>query len=289
MDIKRYTLLTVLLCVSATAFYLPALANEDDEAYKRGAYIFNLGGCASCHNEKDGKPLAGGLEMKSEFGSFYTPNITPNKDTGIGGWSDEDFIRAMTEGVAPDGSDYYPAFPYTSYSKMTRQDLLDLKHYLDKQSAVNQHNKEHDLNFPINFRSLLWVWKFFNFENKAFQIDNSQSKSWNRGAYIVNGPGHCVECHSPRNWMGAMDQDQLLAGNPVGIEGEAVPGLTKHKDNQISDWDDSDIIASLQMGMIPDGDFLGGSMGEVIENTTSKLTDADLRAIVDYLRSKTIP
>jgi len=193
--------------------------------------------------------------MKSEFGSFYTPNITPDKNTGIGKWSNEDFIRAMTEGVAPDGSDYYPAFPYTSYTKMTRQDLLDLKNYLDKQVAVIQQNRENDLGFPFNFRSLLWIWKLLNFDNTPIQQDASKSTSWNRGAYIVNAPGHCVECHSPRNWMGAIDRDQLLSGNPEGIEGEAVPGLTMHKDNQISEWDDSDIIASLQLGMIPDGNF----------------------------------
>ncbi|MBT3204237.1 MAG: cytochrome c [Gammaproteobacteria bacterium] len=260
-----------------------ASANTDVEPLKRGEYLFNLGGCASCHSVENGNPLAGGLAMATNFGTFYTPNISPDRSTGIGSWDDEGFIQAMTKGESPDGQHYYPSFPYTSYSKMTRQDLIDLKHYIDTQPAFSQINKPHNLEFPFNIRPLLIFWKLFNFNQSTYQVNTGKSDQWNRGAYIVNGPGHCVECHTPRNLIGGLDTGQLLAGNPDGPEGESVPGLTKDKGNRISQWTSEDIQFSLQLGMIPDGDFLGGSMGHVIENTTSRLSENDLRAITVYL------
>jgi mono/diheme cytochrome c family protein len=273
----------LLILFSFAAFHVSA--NVDGEQSLRGEYIYNMGGCASCHTAKGGEPLAGGLEMETKFGTFLTPNISPDKSTGIGTWSDEDFIRAMREGEAPDGRHYYPAFPYTSYTSMKRQDLLDLKHFLEKRVAVKQENKPHDLNFPFNQRPLLGFWKWLNFEKKPYQPDLDKSLDWNRGAYIVNGPGHCAQCHSPRDLLGGLKKDEWLGGNPEGPEGEAVPGLSMDKENRISEWSEDDIIFSLQMGMIPDGDFLGGSMGHVIDNTTSKLSDADLKAITTYLRN----
>jgi len=270
-------------------FTLPVVfavsAEETDQRLARGEYVFNMGGCASCHSVEDGEPLTGGLPMETPFGTFYTPNITADKATGIGGWSDEDFIRAMTQGLAPDNSHYYPAFPYTSYAKMSSEDLLDLKLYLDKQPSFTQQNKTHDVGFPFNIRPLLGLWKWVNFDDQSFEVDNTQSTSWNRGAYIVNGPGHCVECHSPRNLTGGIQSSGALSGNPDGLDGETMPGLTMDEQNRISQWSDEDLVFSLQLGMIPDGDFLGGSMGHVIENTTSKLSEADLKAIVDYLKS----
>ncbi|MCP4490822.1 MAG: cytochrome c [Gammaproteobacteria bacterium] len=258
-------------------------ANADDEPASRGEYLFNLGGCASCHTVKHGKPLTGGLAMHTKFGTFYTPNITPDSTTGIGSWDNEDFIQAMTDGKSPNDQHYYPSFPYTSYSKMTRQDLIELKCYLDIQPAFSQTNKPHDLKFPFSLRPLLTIWKLLNFTRSTHQLNTDKSEKWNRGAYIVNGPGHCVECHTPRNWMGGLNSDRLLAGNPDGLEGESVPGLTKAKGNRISLWTYEDIQFSLQFGMVPDGDFLGGSMGHVIENTTSKLYEYDLQAITVYL------
>ncbi len=257
--------------------------SSDSEAVSRGQYLFKLGGCASCHTVKDGQPLAGGLEMKTKFGIFYTPNISSSKTTGIGGWNDDEFIQAMIKGESPDGQHYYPSFPYTSYVKMIPSDLLDLKQYLDTQPPFQQENKAHDLDFPFNIRALLGIWKLLNFDKAVYQVNSAKSDQWNRGAYIVNGPGHCVECHTPRNLIGGLQSDQRLKGNPDGPEGEAVPGLTKDENNRISKWTDEDILFSLQIGMVPDGDFLGGSMGHVIENMTSQLTDEDLKAIIIYL------
>lgn len=261
-------------------------AEDANKTVKDGEYIFTMGGCASCHTAKDGPPLAGGLALETPFGVFYSPNITPDNETGIGGWSDEDFIRAMTKGEAPDGSHYYPAFPYTSYSKMSRQDLLALKHFLDQQTPVHSANREHELSFPFNIRSLISLWKTINFDETPFRENKQKSPEWNRGAYIVNGPGHCGECHSPRNFIGGVKTDEALAGNPEGPEGEKVPGLTMDQDNRVSQWSDDDLLFSIQIGMTPDGDFLGGSMGHVVENTTGKLSDGDLKAIVEYLRDK---
>ena len=141
------------------------------------------------------------------------------------------------------------------------------------------------MNFPFNIRSALIPWKLINFDDAAFSVDNTKSKKWNRGAYIVNGPGHCAECHTARNILGGLKRDLILEVNANGPDGEAVPGLTISKGNRISEWSEEDILFSLQVGMMPDGDFLGGSMGHVIENTTSKLTEEDLRAITSYLKS----
>jgi len=270
----------------SSAIASPVWAATADSSAKRGEYIFNMGGCASCHTARDGKPLAGGLALETPFGTFYTPNITPDRATGIGGWSDEDFIHAMTKGEAPDGSHYYPVFPFTSYAKMSRQDLLDLKHYLDRQPPVNARNKPHELHFPFSIRPLMALWKLINFDDTPFQPKAEKSPTWNRGAYIVQGPGHCGECHSPRNLLGGVKTDEALTGNPEGPEGEVVPPLVAGKNSHISQWSDSDLLFSLQIGMTPDGDFLGGSMGHVIENTTSKLSEEDLKAIVEYLRHR---
>ena len=277
-------MLPALLIAIATAPTTEATEREINNRVKSGEYIFNMGGCASCHTAKDDQPLAGGLPMETPFGVFYTPNITPDESTGIGAWSSADFIRAMTKGEAPDGSHYYPAFPYTSYSKMSRQDLLALKQFLDKQTPIVSKNKSHELAFPFNIRPLMTLWKLVNFDDTPFQANKEKSQAWNRGAYIVNGPGHCGECHSPRNLLGGIKADELLTGNPEGPEGETVPGLTMTKDNRVSQWSDEDLLFSIQIGMTPDGDFLGGSMGHVIENSTGRLSETDLKAIIKYLR-----
>lgn len=279
----RLTILMCLFALSGKSF--SSSGEQDPEQIKRGEYVFNMGGCASCHTVEGGEPLAGGLKMETKFGNFYTPNITPDEATGIGKWSDEDFIWAMSQGESPDGQHYYPSFPYTSYAKMTRQDLLDLKRYLDIQPPVQQNNKEHDLEFPFSIRQLLYVWKLLNIDEENVVNKPDQSVIWNRGEYIVNGPGHCAECHSPRNFLGGLDSDRFLQGNPEGPEDELVPGITMDQSNRVSNWPEEDLIFSLQIGMIPDGDFLGGSMGHVIENSTSKLTEEDLRAIATYLKS----
>lgn len=270
----------------ALAMTPPALlAQEPETQIKQGEYMFNAAGCASCHTADDGAPLAGGLRMETPFGTFITPNITPDKETGIGKWDEDDFITAMTRGISPSGEHYYPSFPYTSYTNMSRSDLTDMKRYLDSVPAIKRPNEDHELGFPFNIRAALGFWKAVNFDEGNPPADPNSLPTLERGKYLVTGPGHCAECHSPRNLLGGLDSDQFLQGNPNGPEGESVPGITMSEDNRVSEWSNDDLVFSLQLGMIPDGDFLGGSMGHVIENSTSKLIEGDLRAISHYLEN----
>ncbi len=270
----------VLICLLGSS---PALAETGDAT--RGEYMLNLAGCIACHTVPEGGAfLAGGRELKTDFGSFFTPNITPDAETGIGNWSDEDFVRALREGKSPEGGHYYPTFPYTSYARMTEQDILDLKAYLDTVPAVRNAVPDHDLPFPFGIRASMFGWKLLFFDDTPFTPDPTQSDAWNRGAYIVNGPGHCGECHTPRNILGVVDSDRPLAGNPNGPEGDAVPNITPGPGG-IGDWSEDDIVSMLEIGLLPDGDFAGGAMTDVIDESTSKLTADDLQAIATYLIS----
>ena len=253
---------------------------------ERGAYVFSMGGCTACHTDvkNNGPLLAGGPPLVTPFGTFHPSNLTPDPDTGIGGWTTGEFVQAMTKGVSPEGHDYYPAFPYTSYANMTRQDLVDLKAHLDTLEPVANPVPAHELSFPFNIRALLKPWKAMFFRAHGIEPDPSQSESWNRGAYLVNGPGHCGECHSPRNALGAVDSARALAGNRVGPDGKPVPNITPHEDG-IGGWSPSDVTFALQTGILPDGDALGGAMGEVIRDNTGKLSAEDRAAIAEYLLS----
>ncbi|MEM7021972.1 MAG: cytochrome c [Pseudomonadota bacterium] len=254
---------------------------------ERGAYVFRMGGCASCHTDSKngGALLAGGRALETPFGTFYTSNLTPDPGTGIGGWTTGDFVQAMTKGLSPQGHDYYPSFPYTSYANMTNQDLADLKAYLDTVEPVNNPVPPHALNFPFNFRALLKPWKAMFLRAPGVSSDPEKSDAWNRGAYLVNGPGHCGECHTPRNMLGALDRSLALAGTREGPDGDPVPNITPHDDDGIGGWSTSDITFALQTGILPDGDVFGGAMSEVVRDNTSHLTPEDRAAIAEYLLS----
>ncbi|MEH6628323.1 MAG: cytochrome c [Motiliproteus sp.] len=276
-------LLSLLLCCCLTAESITA--TEAVTAVERGEYIFNMAGCASCHtnSEEDGEPLAGGVELKTPFGIFYGSNISTDKQYGIGNWSDADFIRALKQGISPKGEHYYPAFPYTSFSLMTEQDLLDLKAYLDVQPAVATPSKPHKLAFPLEQRSLLVFWKWLNFSPQGFVYNKKKPASWNRGAYIVKGPGHCSQCHTPRNITGGLDQDLFLAGSEEGLDGDVVPALRTDLNSDLAQWQSVDLTFVLETGLKPDGDTLERSMAHVVENSTSHLHEQDLQAIADFL------
>ncbi|MGB0626401.1 MAG: c-type cytochrome [Alphaproteobacteria bacterium] len=276
-------LIRTLTLLAAVTVATPVIAQSGDA--ERGAYMLAAAGCVACHTvPKDGAFLAGGRELKTDFGSFYTPNITPDPETGIGNWSDEDFIRAMKKGVSPDGGRYYPTFPYTSYTRMTRQDMLDLKAYLDTVPPVRNAVPDHDLAFPFGIRASMMGWQLLFFDDTPFEADTTKSDAWNRGAYLVNGPGHCGECHTPRNLLGVVDSGRPLAGNANGPEGDAVPNITPHSSG-IGGWSEDDIVSMLEVGLLPDGDFAGGAMTDVIEESTSKLSEDDRKAIASYLLS----
>tara|TARA_B110000467_G_scaffold163979_1_gene191539 strand:+ start:1037 stop:1900 length:864 start_codon:yes stop_codon:yes gene_type:complete len=281
--VKRIKYLFIILASSGFALLVTptfAATTSQEEAISRGEYVFHIGGCASCHTQD--QPLEGGVELVTPFGVFIGPNISPDNQHGIGGWSNAQFIKAMREGVSPKGEHYYPAFPYTSYVNMLEQDLLDLKSYLDAQEPVSKSTLPHKLKFPYNQRTLLGIWKLLNTTNK-WVPDPNQSAMWNRGGYLANGPSHCTQCHSPRNFIGGLQVEAGLVGNKQGPEGESVPPLLGVSEAGFGTWTKEDIAFSLEIGMTPEGDFLGGSMSHVLENTTGKMTTEDIEALATYL------
>jgi mono/diheme cytochrome c family protein len=289
----RVALLVVGILVAAVLVWLlvpfPVTPPTVDVAgnAERGAYVLRMGGCASCHTDAANKGafLAGGRPLATPFGTFYTSNLTPDPETGIGGWSTGEFVQALTRGVSPEGHDYYPAFPYTSYANMTIQDLADLKAYLDTVEPVANPVPPHELAFPFNFRPLLKPWKAMFFRENGIEPDPSRSESWNRGAYLVQGPTHCGECHTQRNALGARDGSRHLAGNSDGPERKPVPNITPHEDDGIGGWSPTDVSFALQTGILPDGDVLGGAMSEVVRDSTGHLTADDRAAIAEYVLS----
>jgi mono/diheme cytochrome c family protein len=262
-------------------------ANAQQTPIERGKYLARAAGCVTCHtaNGDNAVPLAGGHRLETPFGTFYGPNITPDKQTGIGDWSDEDFLNAIWNGVSPDGENYYPAFPYTSYTGMSREDALAIKAYLFSLDPVSQENREHELNWYVSMRMAAGFWKSMGFNPARFSPDASRSDEWNRGAYLVRHLGHCGECHTPRDVMGRMETDRDLHGNPEGGEKNAAPDITPNKTTGIGKWSVSDIEFFLEIGMLPDGDFTGGNMSAVIDDNTSLLTPQDRNAIAVYLKS----
>jgi len=250
---------------------------------KRGQYLAKAGGCLACHTEekKDAVPFAGGRALKTPFGTFYGPNITPHPQAGIGGWTEADFIRAMREGHRPDGRNYFPAFPYPSFTKISDSDLRDLWAYLRALPPSAQPSKEHDLWLFFGWRWLVTFWKWFFFTPGPFVNIPGLTDMANRGAYLVQALGHCGECHTPRNFMGGPKRSRFLAGGK-GPDGKDVANLTP---TGLKKWSDGDLKDFLSTGITPDGDVPAEAMAEVIRTTTSQLTAEDLAAIVAYLRT----
>jgi len=276
----------VAVSVAALIFAGPVIL-ADEALVAKGEYLAHAAGCVTCHtaDRDDARPLAGGRALKSPFGTFYSPNITPDVATGIGAWSDDDFVRALWEGLSPEGEHYFPAFPFPSYTGISRADALAIKAYLfSLEPAVNK-SPEHDLPFYMSSRMAAGGWKLSYFDAGRFVPAPGASEQWNRGAYLVRHLGHCGECHTPRGRLGALLEDAELAGNPDFSEDESVPNITPHKADGIGRWSASDIEYFLDIGMLPDGDFTGSEMGAVIEDSTSRMTREDRLAIATYLKS----
>ena len=248
----------------------------------RGKYVLQISGCRHCHTAENGEPLAGGRALETPFGTFYTPNITAHKTAGIGAWSENDFRRALHLGVSPDGSDYYPAFPYTSYSRMTADDARALQAYILSLPASAQPNRANELAWFLRWRFAAKAWKWLFFIPGEYQQNPERSAQWNRGAYLAEALAHCGECHTPRNLFGALQQDLAYAGNAQGPEDELVPNITPHKDTGIGDWGRAAIQEFLKFGELPDGEYTAGSMDHVIEEIRN-LTPEDREALIDYL------
>lgn len=270
------------LCLSVA----PAWSAADD-VWQQGQYLFHAAGCATCHTKDDKKalPLAGGRALKTDFGTFYSSNITPDPDTGIGRWSEADFQRALRSGTNPEGRNYYPAFPYTSYTQLTDADLHALWKYLSSQKPVREANKPHELPWYLRSRAALGAWKTLFFRSGTFQPRSDRPPAWNRGAYLVKAVGHCGECHTPRNFLGGFKVEQFLAGNPQGVDETKISNITPDRKTGIGKWSANDIADYLETGMTPDGDFAGDLMADVIDNSTSRLTRDDRHAIALYLKS----
>jgi mono/diheme cytochrome c family protein len=250
---------------------------------KRGEYLSKAGGCLGCHTleAKDAKekpvPYAGGRALKTPFGTFHGPNITPHPEAGIGRWSEADFMRAMREGRRPDGSNYFPAFPYPSFTLIADADLRDLWAYLRSLPPSSRQSEPHDLGFLYRWRSLVGAWKWLYFTPGAFAPEPAKSAQLNRGAYLVRALGHCGECHTPRTFLGGPKKDRFLAGAK-----DIAPNLTP---TRLKKWGDGELRNFLTTGLNAEGDVPAEEMGEVITNTTSQLTPQDLDAMIAYLRS----
>ena len=265
---------------SALAPHTPDLAN--------GRTMFLIGGCSSCHavpEQEDATRLGGGLALNSPFGVFYVPNISSDKKDGIGGWSEAQFVTAMVKGTSPAGEHLYPALPYTSYQRMRYDDLRDLFAYLKTLPAISGKVRDHALRFPYNIRPALGLWKLLFLDGKTFTPDPAQSAQWNRGAYLVNGPGHCAECHSPRNFLGAIIAGKRFTGGPSPNGQGGVPDITQGK---LHDWKVEELAETLATGMTADADLVGGLMMEVVANTR-QLSAADRDAMAVYLKSLPAP
>jgi mono/diheme cytochrome c family protein len=268
-------------------FALAPPAAAQDDAVRRGEYVFNAAGCLGCHTDekRKGEPLAGGRPLDTPFGVYYAPNITPDPEHGIGGWSLEDFRAALRHGEAPGGSPYFPVFPYTSFTLMTAADIDDLYAYMMTRQPVAQPNTAHEIDFPFGWRFLMRFWRVLFFEEGPLEPVPGESAEWNRGRYLVEALGHCGECHTPRNMLGAMDEDLAFSGVRAGPDGQNAPNITPHAEDGLGGWSTADITTLLKDGMTPEFDWVGSGMAEVVANSTSKLSDEDRQAIALYLKS----
>lgn len=262
----------------------PALDQGGDAG--RGKLVFYAGGCASCHmtpGQEDRLKLGGGLELGSPFGSFYAPNISSHPRDGIGNWKAADLANAMLAGVSPKGEHYYPSFPYTSYHLTKFEDVRDLMAYLRTLAPVEGRARDHDLPFPFNIRRTLGLWKLLFFSPQSFAPDAAKSAGWNRGRYLVEGLGHCVECHSPRNLLGGIPSGARFAGGPDPHGKGWNPNLTPHESG-LAKWSAKDIAELLGTGFTPDYDSVGAGMASVVKNM-AELPAEDRAAMAEYLKS----
>jgi mono/diheme cytochrome c family protein len=269
--------------IVALAFAGPASSSPTSDLVKKGEYLATAGDCISCHTAPGGKPLAGGLTVKTPFGPMVTPNITPDIETGIGGYSDDQFYNALHDGIGQDGQYLYPVFPFQWYTHVTREDVLAIKAYLFSVAPVHAEQKVNQLNFPFSIRTSLLGWRELFFTAGEFAPDSSKSAEINRGQYLVTGLGHCGECHTEHNSLGGTEKTKAYQG--AVIDGWYAPNITSDTRQGIGGWSNAQLVSYLKTGVAPGKGIVAGPMTQVVTESLSKLTDADLAAIAAYLKS----
>ena len=262
---------------------VPLIAADISERVARGAYLARAGNCRGCHTDRGGADYAGGRVIATSFGEFRAPNITPNVETGIGRWSEADFWRALHEGRRPDGTPLYPAFPYTHFTKIARADVAAIFAYLQSVPAVNKRNLVHNLQFPYDQRWLLVAWRALFFRPGVYQTVTTHDERWNRGAYLVQGLGHCGACHDARNSLGAIRAQDNAAGGVV-LNWYA-PALDSGAEAGVAAWSEIETVTLLRSGVNDKAATLG-PMAEVVYNSLQHLREDDVRAMAVYLRAQ---
>jgi mono/diheme cytochrome c family protein len=275
----RPILAIILLCTALA--WRQAQAEPSAETIAHGKALTEAADCASCHTADPAKPFAGGKRIDTPFGGIYSPNLTPDRDTGIGAWRDEDFRRSLREGVAPDGSRYYPAFPYPNFTKLTRDDILAIRAYLTTLTPIRNTPPPPELRWPLNYRVVMRGWDFLFFRPGIFEPDQQKSPEWNRGGYLVEGAAHCGACHTPKNIFGADKRGRAYSGGLV--QGWFAPRLDSTERTGLKSWSVDDLVEYLSSGRNGKS-HAAGRMAEVVVNSTSKMSDADVRAIAVYLK-----
>jgi len=250
----------------------------------RGEYLARAGDCVACHSEPNGKQFAGGRAMATPFGNLFVPNITPDDKTGIGQWTADDFYRMMHNGISRDGTLLYPAMPFASYTKVTRADSDAIYSYLMSIAPVQQQNRPHALRFPFNNRDLLIGWRTLYFKEGEYKANTQQSAEWNRGAYLVQGLGHCAMCHTAINALGGSSESKAFEGGMIPNQNWYAPSLTSNREAGLGNWDIKDIVDLLQIGISHRGTVYG-PMAEVVYNSLQYMTDEDVRAMAVYLKA----
>jgi mono/diheme cytochrome c family protein len=277
---RRWTAFGILVCALVTTT-LARAQNLSFAQIERGRYLVDAGDCVACHTADKAKPFAGGRAIETPFGIIYSPNLTPERDTGIGAWSDEDFYRAMHFGIAPDGQRLYPAFPYPYFTKLTRDDVMAIRMYLKTLPPVKNQRPPSALMWPLNYRVFMRAWNWAFFDAGTFTPHPQKSDEWNRGAYLVEGAAHCGACHTPKNIAGADKTSRKFAGGQ--LQNWFVPNITNDRRNGLGAWSIDDIVEYLKTGRNAHSGATA-LMAELVEYSTSKLTDEDLRAIAIYLK-----
>ena len=250
----------------------------------RGEYLARAGDCVACHSQQGGKPFAGGRAMATPFGSFYVPNITPDDETGIGHWTADEFYRMMHTGVSRDGALMYPVMPFASYTKVTRADSDAIFSYLMSVPPVKQANRPHALSFPFNQRDVLIGWRTLYFKAGEYVDEPGQSAQWNRGAYLVQGLGHCAMCHTAINALGGSSESKAFEGGMIPNQNWYAPSLTSNREAGLGSWETQDIADLLQVGASHRG-AVYGPMAEVVYNSLQYLSDEDAQAMAVYLKA----